>query len=107
MNSLDQAAPQIIKLHDEATKHAKLSVAAALRCGVLLSQARQDCPHGEWENYCVKTLGMSPVTAWRYIKLATSFQERGLSRPLARYEMCSSACRTYSNGRFATLSRSL
>lgn len=78
MNLLDQNAPQIIKLHEEATKHAKLSVQAALRCGVLLAQAREQCAHGEWESYCVKTLGMSPVTAWRYQKLAAGFKERQL-----------------------------
>lgn len=77
MQTLEQLTPQIKALHKSAIERAKEAVNNALRCGVLLSQAREICPHGDWDNYCHETLGLSRVTAWRYIKLAVAYKERG------------------------------
>ncbi len=79
-------SPKIIskinELHDkaesiasEAKDRAQEAIAYDLECGALLTDAKKNLGHGNWENWIAKECNFDSVTAWRYMKLSRKVNE--------------------------------
>lgn len=74
MNAVATTLAQAIndKVH-EAELKARGAMECALEAGALLVQAKEQVPHGQWENWLSENCTVAPRTARSYMKLATAF----------------------------------
>ena len=59
----------------EAEEHARSAVDAAVRAGRLLSEAKEQLPHGQWEQWIISNCAVAPRTAQAYMRLAARLAE--------------------------------
>lgn len=72
--SLSALADQINEQHSQATRHATTAIEHARQAGELLSQAKQQIPHGDWLTWLASNCNVSPRQAQRYLKVANNWQ---------------------------------
>ena len=68
-NTLDKLASEINKEAKLAEQHAMQAVNHALNAGRLLTEAKQQCPHGQWLPWMAKNFEGSARTAQGYMRL--------------------------------------
>ena len=66
--SLGADASELIKLHKEINGNATSALKAAIRAGEILTAVKGSLDHGEWSEWCDKSLPFSVDTAQRYMK---------------------------------------
>lgn len=62
-------AKQINKKHETLIGNARLLISEAVEIGGLLSRARENCEHGEFEPWLTQNVGFVKMTAYNYISL--------------------------------------
>jgi hypothetical protein len=67
--ALPNLAKQINAAVTDAENHARSAMDVALTAGALLTQAKQQVPHGEWENWLASNCRVAPRTAQSYMRL--------------------------------------
>lgn len=71
---------RVKELHSQLNKLAKKSLLLAREAGEILSRLKDKTPHGGWEAYVEKELGMHPRTASNYMRIwrkTSSFDKIG------------------------------
>lgn len=66
---LPSLARQINAAVTDAENHARSAMEVALTAGDLLTKAKQQVPHGEWENWLASNCRVAPRTAQSYMRL--------------------------------------
>ena len=70
---LPSLAKQINEAVTDAENHARSAMEVALTAGALLTEAKKQVPHGEWENWLTEHCNLAGRTARAYMKLAKDF----------------------------------
>ena len=68
-------ASRIEKAHQAALTSAHDAIASAIECGKLLTEAKEQCKHGEWLGWVEASLSFGPRQAQKYIRLAAAYPE--------------------------------
>lgn len=76
-NWLTAIAADIRALHAGIRRNAEQIARDAIEAGKLLIEAKQSLPHGEWEAWLRDHVTISPRTARRYMRIASSGLEIG------------------------------
>jgi hypothetical protein len=70
LTTLYTLATRINEFHSAAERDAKSAMMHALNAGSLLSEAKAQVPHGEWEQWVRENCTLAPRTANAYMRLA-------------------------------------
>jgi hypothetical protein len=76
-NYIASLAADIRALHTGIRRNAEQIARDAIEAGKLLIEAKQSLPHGEWEAWLREHAAISPRTARRYMRVASSGLEIG------------------------------
>lgn len=71
-SDLDNLAANIREAHAEVEAGVRTTLEAAIKCGELLTEAKQAVKHGEWGGWLEDNFPASQSTAVKYMKLAAN-----------------------------------